>query len=312
MANQVSTNANGSLAMSEILRLTILGNEAVEKKSIHVFDGVQDKTSIGRMTTEARIIQDRQATPSQELGAPDYDEVLITPQDMMVYYKFNPRTFESVWREFQPKGPLVDRVLNPNIQRALLEVTNDPVQNQIGDLIWNGDSTLGPANDLRFFSGFLTRAAASALTIDVANIGVITAANVIAILGDCVQAVPDAIYSKSELTINISTGTYRLYEEALRDLDFKGSDIKDAGPDRFAGILIKHYSEFAVNKVLICKTSPAASTTNLYGAVDMANDSTNFQIERWRPESELWFVKLLFKMDVNMGFFQEAVLYEGS
>ena len=312
MANQATTNANGTLAMSEILLLTVLGNEAVEKGSLHIFDGIQDKTSIGRMTSDADIIQDRQATPSNELGAPDYDEQLIQPKDMMVYYKINPRQFESLWREFQPQGPLADRVLNPDIQSALLKATSDQVQNQIGKLIWQGDVSAGPASPLRFFDGFITRAIAASGTIDVPNIGAITAANIIAVLSDVTQAIPDSIYGKPETTLNMSTTTYRLYEEALRNLDFKGSDIKDSGPEFFAGVPIKFYSEFPANTILACKTSANPSTTNLFGAVDMANDDMNFKIERWRPESELFFVKLLFKMDVNMGFFREAVLYVGS
>lgn len=312
MPGTVTTQANGILGSDEILTLTVLGNEAVEKGSLFVFEDVQDKMQIGRMTNEDDIIQVRSATPTNEKGEPDYDEQELDPKEMMVYYRFNPRIYEPVWREFQPEGPLVDRVLDPEVQRALLQVTNDKIQKQLGELIWQGNNALATSSPLHFFSGYITRAAASADTIDVANIGVITAANVIAILEDVVQAIPDAIFDNSDLVIHMNTGDFRKYQEALRALDFKGSDLFEAGAQRFGGFEIRHYTGLPANSIMTAVSNANQSTTNMFGAVDMADDDKNILIEKWRPESELHFVKLLFKMDVNCGFFQEVVLYQGS
>jgi hypothetical protein len=63
--------------------------------------------------------------------------------------------------------------------------------------------------------------------------------------------------------------------------------------------------------VLICKAT-TGTDSNLYAGVDGANDVENFKIERLRPEGELFFLKALFKMDVNFSIDSESVFYVGS
>lgn len=122
---------------------------------------------------------------------------------------------------------------------------------------------------------------------------------------------PDDIYDNPDLVIHMNTGDFRKYQEASRALDFKGTNITKAEDAMFAGFEIRHYSGLPANSIMLAISTPNEATTNMYGAVDMANDADNLVIERWRPESELFFVKILFKMDVNCGFFQEVILYQG-
>ena len=50
----------------------------------------------------------------------NYDEKSLDPVDFMAFTVFNHRTFENIWRKWQPKGNLVFSELPPEAQNALL------------------------------------------------------------------------------------------------------------------------------------------------------------------------------------------------
>ena len=50
----------------------------------------------------------------------------------MAFTTFNPRSFEAIWRPFQPKGNLVFRDLPPNIQNVMLKALSDQVDFELG------------------------------------------------------------------------------------------------------------------------------------------------------------------------------------
>jgi hypothetical protein len=310
----VTSNYNGEV-LDHILTNMVLGNQAVEKGSVYIIDGVSDKIHIGKMVASTRPITNRQAMPTEASGTVTWSENYLQPQEMMVYIPdINPRLFERAWRQFQPTGRLVDRVLAPEIQRVFADVVMKQIQNQIGELIWQGDTSIAkgdPDEHLRFFNGFITRAAASANNIDVPNIGAITSSNILAILEDIDEAIPDPLYENPDMIIHMNTGDFRKYQQAIRNLDFKGQGPADTVPAEYAGREIRHYSGLPANTILVAMSTTGVDS-NLYAAVDAVDDPDNLVIERLRPEGELYFLKALFKMDANLALDNEAVLYQGS
>jgi hypothetical protein len=231
---------------------------------------------------------------------------------MMVYIPdINPRVFESAWREFQPKGALPDKVLDPQIQKVFADVVLRQVQAQLGRLIWQGDTTLAASNPLSYFNGYVTRAAASSTNIDVSNIGTISAANVMEILEDVNNEIPDALFEDPDMVFHMSTASFRLYQEADRKLSYKGKGPSDKADSQFAGREIRHYAGFPANVVLACKAT-TGTDSNLYLATDKVRDTENLVIAKLRPEGEHFFLKALFKMDTAFSIDSESVYYIGS
>lgn len=310
MPNPSVTSNYAGESISDILQLMVLGNEAVQKDALYIVDqskAGQKEVSIGRMTATADLLQDRQAEPTNPSNSLTYDERKITPLEFMFYDKFNPRNFETAWRDFQPEGPLVDRVNNPKIQKAILKVTSERIHEQIGKLIWQGDKTTTGA--LRFFDGFVTLAKADANVIDVTTSGAITEANVQSILKAADAAIPNALYDDPSVVFLMNTGDTRKYQDSVIALTYKGQGPADQVPLIYKGRKIVNFSGFPANHVMVAKIG-AGPDSNLWGAVDMQDDPENLKIERWRPESELFFIKALGKMAVNYGFGQEIVLYQ--
>lgn len=312
MASPVfSSNYNGDV-LDYIVTEAVTGNEAVEKGSVYVIPDVPEKISIAKMVSSANPIIPREAMPTTKSATVTWSEATLSPVNMMIYVPdINPRIFENAWRPFQPKGALPNKVLDPNIQKVFADVVLKQAQNQIGRLFWQGDVSLATSNPLHFFDGYVTRSAASSTNIDVTNIGTITEANVLTILGDCDEEVPDALYEDPDMVFHMNTGDFRKFQNAIRALTYKGQGPADTVPAIFNGREIRHYSGFPANKVLICKAT-TGTDSNLYAATENVKDVENFLIEKLRPEGEHYFLKALFKMDANFSIDSESVFYVGS
>ena len=289
-----------------LLELTVLGNQAVEKGSVFVNSGVQKELFMPRLTAAADQLQVRQEDPDAPSDSFTYDEESIAPQDMMFYDKVNPRNFEEAWRPFQPTGPLVDRVDNPQMTAAIMRETLKTIGAQLGKIIWQGDTGGAPA--IAFFDGFEKLIEDSADSVKVTPAGPITEATVLDILSDSEASIPDSIWEDPNVVFHMSTTDLRLYGAAARALDFKGVDIADAMNNRYAGRLIRGYTGFSKDKIIVAKAT-AGSDSNLWAAIDVQGDEENVKIERFRPESENFIVKVLFKYGVGVPHFEETVIY---
>ena len=302
----VTSNYVGEVA-DILLSLTKVGNQAIEKGSVYLQAGVQKEIFLPRFNASADQLQDRQEDPNAPSDSFAYDERSIAPLDAMFFDTVNPRNFEDVWREFQPVGPLVDRVDNPKIQAAIMEETMSTIATQLGKLIWQGDTAAGGASPLRFFDGYrkiLLADGATAVTPE----GALTSANILSILDKTVAAIEDAVYDDPNMIIHMSTSAFRKYEAASRSLDFKGSAITDSGEARYAGFEVRHYSGMEADTIIVAK-STAGKDSNLWAAVDTMTDSSDVKIARYRPESEKFIVKALLKYAVNVGNPTECVIY---
>ena len=303
----ITTNYNGEVA-DTLIHLTKLGNQTVEKGTVYIQAGVQDKLAMPRFNASLNQLTDRVETPVTASDSYTYDERTLEPLAMMWYDTVNPTHFMDVWEKFQPNGGgMVDFQDNPVITSAIMEETMKSIGGQVSNIMWMGDVAAGGGSPLRFFDGFV-----KILTNDGGIIpnpkGAITVANVLTIMGDCVAAIPDSVYSDPNLIINMGTGAYRMYEQASRNLDFKGAQITENGESRFAGFEVRHYSGLANDNIVIAKCT-AGKDSNFWGGIAVDGDAENVKIARYRPESELFIVKALFQYAVQVGNPTECVIY---
>lgn len=312
MANPAITTVYDGEHIGELLQLMVVGNEAVEKGSFYIHEGVEKKTEITRGTVSENIIQSYQSVPTDPSNALTFNARYLTPEKMMVYDHLRPMEFQNYWREYQPQGPLAEKVLDPAVQRVIVELYQKQIGLQLGKLIWAGNKSTTGA--LKYVDGIVTKALADSAVIDVtaASNAAITAANIIEILTACEAAVPDALFSDPDMTYHMNTGDFRKYQAASRALANKGSMLTAAEEPNFAGRAIKYYSGLPANSVLVAKGNTNPVSSNLHIGVNLTNDFDNLLIEKWRPESDIWFLKAALQLDVNYAFGQEIVMYTGT
>lgn len=304
------TSAYAGDVADVLFTLLTSGNQAVEKGSVYVEPNVQKQLLMPRFNAAADQLQDRSETPTVPSDSFTYDERTLVPLDCMFYDTVNPRNFEDAWRPFQPTGPLVDRVDNPKMQAAIILEALNTVGTQIGKLIWQGNTAAGASSPLRFFDGFqkiLETPGSGAIAVTPA--GVITQANVISIMEACEAAIPAEVWEDPNTIFHMNTTDYRHYLAAARALDFKGPNIEDAGVGRFAGKEVRFYTGMGKDHIIVAKAT-AGKDSNLWAGVDVLGDEENVKIARYRPESELFIVKVLFKYAVQVGNPTETVYYK--
>lgn len=306
MAIQITNTNYGGEVLEEILTKAILGNEMSERGLIRIEPGVSTKFSIPRMKV-GQLLQKRKATPTEADAKGDitYSERVLEPKDFMAYATWNPRSFESIWRPFQPKGNLVFAQLPAEVQNQLLSEINKNVDYELGYHIINGEYGEG---DDKLFDGIVKR-----ITMDSDAIAVTLPVNSEGTMIDKLRAVrsaiPTVMRSNPRLKILMSVGDADLYDEELTSQDWKGTNWTDTNAQRFKNIPIEALAAWPDDLIVatLCGTDLGS---NLWGACNLVDDPDAILIDRTTNASEVYFIKILMKMDTQVAFGEELVVLD--
>lgn len=297
-----NTNYNGEV-LERILTVATTSNELVEKGLIMVIPGVEKKLSVPRLKT-GTMLQKQKPNPTLDdsKGDFDYSEHELNPHDFMAFTTFNPRTFEQVWRPWQPKGNLVFAELPPEAQNALIDALSKQVQFELGWHYVNG--TYGDG-DKNLMDGILTQAAKDSDCIVVNS----AETTMIGKLKAVRAAIPKAMRENPRLRILMSIEDFDKYDDELTEREYKNSAETEVNRKRFKGITIETVAAWPEDLIVATLCSPDADG-NLFAAVNLQDDESVIQIEKFAPASELYFFKLLMKADTNIAFGEEFVVLD--
>lgn len=298
--NITNTNYSGEV-LERLLTLAATGNQIVEKGLLHVEPQIQYALSIPRLK-RSTMLQKRKAMPaaSDSKGNFSYSERTLTPKDFMAFTTFNPRTFERVWRKWQPKGQLVFSQLPPEAQNALLDELSKQVKFELGGHYING--VYAESGDDKLFDGIVTRMSSDTDKISVET----TADTIIGRLNALYKAIPDELIDNKNFVIIMSTADHRAYGEELISKTYKGIDYNQATPDNFRGVRIETLSQWPTSLFVGTIASPDMDS-NLWAAVNLAEDEDVIQIDKLENAGELYFFKMLMKADTQVAFGEEIV-----
>lgn len=305
MAIVVNNSAYSGEVLEHILTVAATGNEIVEKGLIMVIPGVEKAIALPRLKT-GKMLQKRKEDPVKEDGQGDfnYDEKSLDPVDFMAFTVFNPRAFESIWRPFQPKGPLVFRELPPNVQNKFLEELSKQVKFELGDHFINGEYVKGGTDD-QLMNGILTQAAkdSEVTVVDTdatTMIGKLTAAR---------KAIPKAMRNNPNLRIIMSIEDFDKYDDELTAREHKNSSETEINSKRFKGITIETLAAWPEDLIVVTLCS-MGSDGNLFAAVNLQNEEDVIQIDKLTNAGESYFFKLLMKADTNIAFGEEFIVVD--
>lgn len=298
-----NTNYNGEV-LERILTVATTGNELVTKGLIHVIPGVEKKISIPRLKV-GKMLQKRKENPQVEDSKGDfnYSEQSLDPEDFMAFTVFNPRTFEYIWRKWQPKGNLVFAELSPEAQNALLDALSKQVQFELGDHYVNGEYADGD-DDTKLMNGILTQAAKAK---DYIFVDVSKATTMLAKLKAIRAKIPKAMRQNSNLRIVMSVEDFDKYDDELTERESKNASETEVNRMRYKGITIETVAAWPEG-VIVCTLCSMDADGNLFAAVNLQNDESVIQIDKISAASELYFFKLLMKADTNIAFGEEFVV----
>ena len=135
--------------------------------------------------------------------------------------------------------------------------------------------------------------------------------NISAALNRIYNLVPQAIlfkYGNKGLKFHVSYLTQQIYEQDLLLGTYKNQDTTEKGINRYKGYDVVPLAGMPDNTIVATITEPGMES-NLWIGCNSDQDETGLQLARLQANSELFFIKGLFKMDTQIGFPDFAVLY---
>ena len=286
-----------------LLTRAATSNELVEKGLIHMEPGVEKAYFLPRMKT-GKMLQKRKEMPTSQNSKGDftYDERALTPVDFMAYTEFNPRSFENIWRKWQPKGNLVFSELPAEGQNALLREMSKQVKFELGFHFING--VLGDDDD-HLFNGIVTRMLSDKDVIYVVS----GETSMLKKLKAVKDSIPTTMRSNPGLRILMSVTDFDQYDEELTQQPNKGANYTDMNVERYKGIRIVPLSSWPEG-LIVATVCGMDYDTNLWAAVNLVDDMDVIQIDKVTNAGEKYFFKMLMKADTNIAWGEEVVLLD--
>lgn len=324
-----ATNYTGEV-LEDLLTYTAQENETYKQGLIHIKSGIQKKYTLPGISL-GQIIQDRKPTPvspTDSVGSYQFSERYLEPNDFMVYIEFDPRDMEQYYKPFQPTGNLVFRELDPKVQATMIRLLMERKSEYINHAIWcsatateaakitatSGDSVIGANDDagpMKYFNGAIARmlanAAAAEGSEDAKSGQIISAGTGAFATGEAVsnelyamwQACPAKIRNKVGLTFLMDYATWDKYDQYCSTQLYKYTDNTQENQRRFRGKRVLPMVALPENTIILGNFTTGFDS-NLWMGVDYANDENVLQVDKLQNNSELYFFKMLLKMDVNI------------
>ena len=301
-----NTNYDGEV-LDRILTKAATGNELVQKGLINLVPNVAKKYSIPRLKTN-KMLRKRVEQPEDKDTKGDfiYSEKELVPKDFMAFTTFNPRSFESIWRPFQPTGNLVFRELPPNIQNVLLKALSDQVDFELGYHFVNGIYVDDSEDDEHLFNGILMRVFEDP---EVIRVQASADDTMIERLMRVRKATPQVLRNNPNFVYIMSVDDADRYDDELILREGKGVNWTDTSAMRFKGTTIKTVSSWPDGLIIGTVATPTEQS-NFWGAVNLQNDFDVIQIDKLTNAGERYFFKMLMTADTNTAFGEEVVMLD--
>ena len=262
-------------AASYMITRAVVGADTIEKGVIYVEDGIRKKKTIPRIEV-SNFMQRRTATPTSQ-GTVAVDGRVLEPQDLMLYYEFNPRDFETHFYAEQLQPRLLGRELPVTAENFMVMQTmkrlNEFFENAIHRSRKEYD-VLGSAVDPTskgdvagaaayfYFDGTIKKALDSGDIISVPTPVALTYSNIRDKFQAALNLVPKALlyrYGKGGLKFIVSYADQLKYEQALRQDLYKNQDTTESGINRYSGYDVVPVAGLPENTFYVCIAKPDVS-----------------------------------------------------
>lgn len=327
----ISDTTYAGEAAAQFITRPVIEMDTTQKGCIHVQDGIKKQYTIPRIDV-SNFIQRRAATPTSQ-GTITIDGKVLVPRDLMLYLEFNPRDYEQHWYAVQLQPKLLDRDLPPTAEEFTVLQTMKRLNEWFENATWKSRIQFDPlgdavvptskgqaAGDVQYFyfDGLIKKLLDATETIDVPSPLTLVAGtagggeeNILTAMGRAYALVPDAVlfkYGAKGLKFHISYNTQQIFEEALTTQTFKNNNTTEKGINRYKGYDVVPLAGMPDNTIVVALTSPGMESNTWLG-VNSTADEEGLQLARLQANSELYFIKGLFKMDTQIGFPDFVVLY---
>lgn len=179
---------------------------------------------------------------------------------------------------------------------------------ELGGHYVNGEFVDDATEDDKLFNGILYRAANDPKTKKMDAVE-LTKGNIIAKFGEGRTEVRKPIRNHKKLKLFVSQEDFDKYDDALTDLQVKGTDVTELSKRKFKGIPIVVLAALPENTFFYTIGS-AKEDSNMWAGVAFSSDSDIIQIDKLTNAGERYFFKMKLKADTQIAFGEDFVLHQ--
>jgi hypothetical protein len=203
----ITTTYTGDFA-GKYIAAALLSGKTLDQRAITIVPNVKYKQVMKKIAT-TNIIQDA-TCDFAATGSVTLTERILTPKELQVNIELCKKDFRSDWEAIEMGFSVYDN-LPATFTDFLLAQVAGKVAEATEQAIWSVSAS-GSGN----FQGLLNQLVAGGSGAVSGSItGSITSANVVAAIDSVVNAIPDGVYGKEDLTIYIPNNVAKAYQTAL-------------------------------------------------------------------------------------------------
>lgn len=287
------------------------GNDVLDQATARVETKVRTQRALPSMKTSLNPVGVYETTPTGDTATTSYQERILTMYKGMLKETFDPDEWQDIWDQFASKGNTYTNIaMNPAVMSAVFMLYKDSVGTQFAREFWSGDKSL-PGDNI---DGIVTQALLDAAVVDVANIGLITPANVIQVFSDMWEAVPNRFYGDPNYNLHCNTSVFKMLQLANQTAAATNNGyLSNTIQNLFLEQKIKHYSDFPANSVMGAKGTTGADSNLVFGFYALPDSELGApRVGRVQNDSEDMFVRVNFKYGAQYREGSEIILYTGT
>jgi hypothetical protein len=286
----------------------LLSARTLDNKYITIVPNVKYKQVIQKIAVDS-IVNDASCDFATS-GTVALTERILQPKELQVNLELCKQEFVDSWEALQLGYSAFDEI-PASFNDFLISYVGGKVAEATEVSIWAGNSATNGQ-----FQGLLPALSASAAAggadavIKSAQSGSITSANVLTKLDGLVNAIPDTIYGKEDLTIYVPTGVAKAYQQALA-----GGAAGANGWNNQMNVGEKPYN-FNGIEIVLCPGMTAnymvaAQKSNLYFGTGLMNDYNEVRVLDMAnlDGSQNFRVIMRYTADTEFGIGQDIAIH---
>jgi hypothetical protein len=204
-STSITTTYAGEFA-GKYISAALLSGDTLDKGNIEIKPNVKYKEVIKTFASDSNVIKDA-TCDFTDTATITLDERVLQPEEFQVNLELCKKDFRSDWEAIQMGYSAYDN-LPPKFSDFLIGHVAAKVAQKTEQNIWGG--VTGNAGE---FDGFTVSMAADANVNDAANGAEtsFTSSNIVTLLSNVVDAIPNAVYGKEDLKIYVPPVAYQAY-----------------------------------------------------------------------------------------------------
>lgn len=280
----------------KLIKKLVLDNFAVKRNLVHVHEYKGKDFVMPTISVEAAL-GEYVATPTTSNGSIDLGKRAMSNQRSTLFYTFDPEDLLNYYPQFQPDMLLTEQEVPAVVLEAIFDLTLNKVGNQIGRIIWNGDTTTTGDTSLNRADGLMKLMKAEAGVKKVSGAVALTKTNVVDAFESVLDATDQLASEDGGFKLIINKKTADLYRKYQQSQGFKGVDVTQKGIMDYSGVSIVIDPHVPADTVIGTYTE-AGEGSNLWMGTNLTSDLSTLKYGKVAEYSNEWFIR----MDARLGF----------